>query len=141
MGRALSRHAWRTSPPRILLAEDDSELRRLIGTLLRKDGYLVIEVSDGSQMLDFLGSQRLANRDSLVDLVISDVRMPKRTGLDVISGLREHGRDTPVVFISAFADEDLRHSVDALGRAALLSKPFDTDVLRDVVDYLFRNAA
>jgi len=123
------------------LAEDDSELRRLIGTLLRKDGYLVIEVSDGRQMFDFLSSQCTAEHEVQVDLVISDVRMPKRTGLDVISGLREHGRDMPVVFISAFADADLRHSVDTLGHAALLSKPFDTDVLRDVVDYLFRYAA
>lgn len=139
MGRSTSNRDWRFAPPRILLAEDDPELRRLIGVVLRKEGYEIIEVGDGAEMLDFLGGEYIARRGKpRVDLVISDVRMPKRSGLDVVTGLRRSGQEMPVVFLSAFADREMYRDVGKVGHAALLSKPFDIDDLRLVVDYLVR---
>lgn len=119
---------------RILLAEDDAEARSLLSYALRKDGHHVIEVSSGSELLDHLGLSRVASGlfDS-PDLVITDVRMPGFSGMDVLMGLTLADWSVPVILITGFGDDELHKRAHALGALAVFDKPFDVEDLRTFV--------
>jgi DNA-binding response OmpR family regulator len=117
-----------SSVVRVLLAEDDRELRHLLAAGLRRHGYVVIEAATGFELLDRLDD--LARRDETVDLIVSDVRMPGPTGLVAVEGLR-YGSSlasaaTPVILITAFGDVATHAEARRLG-AVVLHKPFDID--------------
>ena len=87
---------------KILIAEDDRELRRLFAHVLIKNGYTVKEVADGKEGLD-------AVETDYYDLIISDIMMPVMDGYEFIRQLREAGNTTPVLMITAKdAFEDMR---------------------------------
>lgn len=120
-------------PARIIVAEDDFEMRRLIADCLRKDGYEVHEVRDGGELLLRIeDSFFLRQLPSPVDLFVTDIRMPVYTGIEIIRGLREAGLHVPAVIMTAFGNAEIREQADALG-AALLDKPFKMDALRGLV--------
>jgi DNA-binding response OmpR family regulator len=112
---------------RIVVAEDDREMRRLVAAALTKDGYLVEEAPDGPRLL-----VRVIEADPPVDLVISDHRMPVSSGLQVLAGLRDAGWTIPFILVSAFGDKTLRSEAEKLN-AIFLDKPFELDVLRVIV--------
>jgi two-component system, response regulator, stage 0 sporulation protein F len=119
---------------RILIAEDDPELRSLLSMVLTEDGHLVDEVADGRQFVDVLAC--LYDDGIPVDiygLIISDIRMPGFSGLDVLSALRCLRSHVPVIIITAFGDETTRRLALGLGALAVLEKPFDLDELRAAV--------
>jgi DNA-binding response OmpR family regulator len=119
---------------RILVAEDDPELRALLSMVLTEDGYQVDEVADGRQFVDVLAC--LYDDGIPVDsysLIISDIRMPGFSGLDVLSALRCLRSHVPVIIITAFGDEPTRRLALGLGALAVLEKPFDLDDLRSAV--------
>src|SRR5690349_14354522 len=92
---------------RILLAEDDHEMRTLLASRLRKDGFEVLEACDGgelSSLIDAVNEDRLLTSSTIVDLVISDARMPHKSGLDALQGLRKNDAKTPFILITAFGD-------------------------------------
>ncbi len=121
-------------PARVLLAEDDDEMRKMVASALRKDGYEVIEVRDGWQLLQYLATHRLkSDSDELVDLLISDIRMPGRNGLDVLAGLRWADWAMPVILITGFGDRQTHAEARRLGAAAVFDKPFELDDLRTAV--------
>lgn len=118
----------------ILLAEDDSALRSLLASALTRDGYHVVQATDGTKVLDILASHLMADTGSPpFDLIVSDVRMPGWSGLDVLAGLRRLPGAPPVVLITGFGDDDFRAHARRLGAAATLDKPFDIDELRNVI--------
>lgn len=113
--------------PTVLIAEDDPELRSMMAESFADRGFQVETYADGNQLLDAL----LVRFDQLgapPDLVVTDVRMPGRTGLDVISQLRRFDFVTRVIVVTAFADDATKGIARALG-AKLFSKPFDLDEL------------
>jgi CheY-like chemotaxis protein len=115
---------------RVLLAEDDQELRWLIAHSLRNDGFEVLEVADGLELLDRVGASLLDTLElDAIDLIVSDVRMPGWTGLEVLAGLSSAGCQTPVVLITAFGDAEVHAAGKRLGAAAVLDKPFDLNEL------------
>jgi CheY-like chemotaxis protein len=119
---------------RVLLAEDDFELRRMVASLLSADGYEVIEVADGEQLLNYLAStKRQHGQLEDPDLIISDICMPQLDGLQVLERLRRADVSTPVVLMTAFANHNISEQADALGAVTLLSKPFEIDDLRMIV--------
>src|SRR6187455_2965437 len=119
---------------RVLVAEDDDELRWLITRTLRKSGFDVIEARDGSALLDRAG-ELLVKDPSLsgLDLIVSDIRMPGWSGLDVLAGLHHSEVRVPIVLITAFGDSSTHEQAARLGAAAVVDKPFDLDHLCDVV--------
>lgn len=117
-------------PIRVLLAEDDTEMRRLLVSALRRERCEVIEARNGLQLLSQLEQE--AERPAL-DLIISDVRMPGRSGLEVLRVLRLTDRHTPVILITGFGDPDTHAEAHALGALAVFNKPFDLDDLRTLV--------
>ncbi len=119
---------------RILLAEDDPELRTMVSLLLSADGFEVVEVRDGQQLLDYLnGAAADGTRSSVPDLILSDVCMPSVDGLQVLEQVRRAELDVPVVLMTAFATEHMSRHADELGAATLLTKPFEIDDLRMIV--------
>jgi DNA-binding NtrC family response regulator len=126
----------RAHPPRlrVLLAEDDDELRWALTDFLRADGYEVIAVPSGAAVLTHLGAAfLLEQRDAPPDLIVSDVRMPGISGLHILQSVRARAWNVPVVLITAFGDGETREQAQSLGAAALLEKPLDLTRLREVL--------
>ncbi len=122
--RALARR------PRLLLAEDDDDVRWSLAELLETEGYEVIAVSSGTAVLEHLGSAFLfEQRITPPDVIISDIRMPGVSGLQVLEGVRQRGWNIPVVLITAFSDDDVRARAMRLD-ATLLSKPLNLSELQ-----------
>lgn len=120
--------------PRILLAEDDDDLRWSLHDFLECAGYEVVAVRDGRALLEQLGASMLLDRDRAPpDAIVSDLRMPFLTGLQLLQRVRESGWRTPVVLVSAFGDDDVRRRAASLGAAAFLDKPIDTQSLLRVL--------
>lgn len=120
------------TPMRVLLAEDDHEMRRLLVATLRREGCDVIEARTGVQLSEQIALAHEQDPPS-IDLIISDVRMPGRSGLDVLGGLRRSERTTPVILITAFGDPETHAQAHRLGALAVFNKPFDLDDLRTLV--------
>jgi CheY-like chemotaxis protein len=116
------------SSSRILLAEDDFEMRKLLAWSLRNQGYSVIECKDGLCLLRKLGIGGDAEHEAF-DLIITDVRMPGVTGLEVLEANLEFEELPPIILITAFPDKKTLDDATKLGAAAILAKPFDIDDL------------
>jgi DNA-binding response OmpR family regulator len=122
---------------RVFLAEDDPQLRRLMSDLLRRDRHLVIEASDGQALLDHL--EYAFWRDGVDpedSVIITDVRMPRRGGIDVVVGARRMAVCPPIIIVTGFADEKLHAEARRLGALAVFDKPFDVDRLRARVNQI-----
>jgi len=113
---------------RILLAEDNYEMRKLLTWSLSKHGYTVTECADGTCILRKLGLAGETQNERF-DLIISDIRMPGVTGLEVLEGAHIFEELPPVILITAFPDKKTLDDAKKLGAAAVLAKPFDVDEL------------
>lgn len=101
---------------RVLIADDERDLREIFAAWLRKLGCDVTEVADGQEALEALEREHF-------DAIVTDVRMPRVTGIELVHSLRESARYTPVIiFVSGFVDLPLPDAYD-LGIEAVLSKP------------------
>lgn len=116
--------------PRVLLAEDDTQMRRLLSKALRRVGFEVIPLRNGSELLDRISSFVLRPRDGEpIDLIVTDVRMPLVTGLDALALLRQSDWFTPVIVVTAFGDPATHDEAYMLGSSAVFDKPFDIRAL------------
>lgn len=115
--------------PRILVAEDDGEMRRLLVWRLHNAGFETIECSDGFQLLDYLGNPVLSGEPDDFDLIVSDIRMPGVTGLEVLEGIHETEWFVPMILITAFGNDEMHQTAERFGAAAMFDKPFDIDEL------------
>jgi CheY-like chemotaxis protein len=131
---ALAVDEERFPPARVLLAEDDDEFRAVVARALRKHGYDVVEASNGIELVVLLTDALLAGGiDAEYDLLITDIRMPGHTGLEVLKGIHEIDSAPPVVLITAFGDEETAELARKLGSVGVLDKPFDMDDLQMAV--------
>jgi DNA-binding response OmpR family regulator len=122
--------AWRRRA-RILLVEGDAGRRLLVADYLRRSGYMVIEAASGGDALAWLGDGALEGEPQRTpDLVVSDIRVPYATGLDVLAGLRLASTPVPLIVI----DDDRTHAyAGELGAECALDEPFDLGDLRYAV--------
>jgi two-component system cell cycle sensor histidine kinase/response regulator CckA len=118
---------------RVLLVEDEDGLRRVAQRALEKVGYKVITASDGVEALE---AYRTHARD--VDLIITDVVMPKLGGLALYRTLRQEGHTVAFLFTSGYAAHEIMRGDLPDGELALLQKPWTladlTHRVRDVLD-------
>ncbi|HUN80055.1 MAG TPA: response regulator [Phycisphaerae bacterium] len=121
--------------PRILLAEDDQEMRRFLTETLRRSGYNVMEVRNGYGMLDFIGKGLASEAGIDLDLVISDIRMPGANGLRILSALHSHCPTLPVILITAFGNPETHEEAKLRGAIAVLDKPFSLNELLAILQY------
>ena len=118
---------------KILIAEDDQELRQLFAHVLRKNGYQVEGVSNGQEALDALDN-------TYFDLIISDVMMPQMDGYTLVSQLREAGINTPVLMVTARdAFDDMRQGFLS-GTDDYMVKPVNVNEMVLRVGALLRRA-
>jgi CheY-like chemotaxis protein len=125
---------------RVIVAEDDPEMRRLVVEALRKDGHHVTEAADGGRLLVHIAEA--FDRDpslALVDVIVTDVRMPVCTGLEILERLADARWRVPTILMTAFGDEDTRKRAERIG-ALLFDKPLSLDALRDAVNRLARGS-
>jgi CheY-like chemotaxis protein len=116
--------AIRLTAKRVLVAEDDPELRALIAERMRSVGCEVVEASNGERALDLLAASVIEPVPSLrVELAIMDVRMPGMSGLEVVYLSRLWEWPIKILLVTAFPDAELVDECDRLG-VPLLQKPF-----------------
>jgi len=129
------------TPTRILLAEDDGELRMLLALRLRGTGFDVTEACDGQDLLERLleGPSSEGGSDPF-DLVLSDLNMPPFNALDVMIGAHSHLKTTPVVLMTSFADAHTREQARRLGVTEVLDKPLRLDDLSATLGRILRHA-
>lgn len=114
---------------RILLAEDDDELRGVLARALGQAGCAVTECRHGLDLLDQLSCLDTPAEPEDFDLIVSDIRMPGVTGLSVLEGLSELDQAPPVILITAFGDEETHAAAKRLGAIAMIDKPFELEDL------------
>jgi len=117
----------KSAPPRghgtILLVEDEAALRALSAESLKRLGYDVLPAANGIEALT------LAEQSGPIDLLITDVVMPKMGGLELVEKLKATRPGLRVIFISGYAEAAAHESAGIPGDAILLNKPFSADAL------------
>lgn len=114
-------------PKLVLLAEDHPAARTMMREVLTQAGWRVEAYATGDQLLTAL-TWRFDQLGSPPDAVVTDVRLPGCTGLEVVTRLRRYDPVTRVVLVTAFPDGEVERRAWALG-AQLLAKPFEPDEL------------
>jgi len=112
-------------PAKILVADDEQNLRRVLAALLRRDGHEVVQAASGLEAID-----RLAD----VDIVITDLRMPGADGMEVLRTANRNHPHVPVIMITAYGS--VGQAVEAIKAGAFdyIEKPFEQDSIRVIVD-------
>jgi DNA-binding response OmpR family regulator len=121
------------SPRRVLVADDEPHIGRIIQLKLEQGPYEVTLVSDGRAALELLQG------DGPIDVVLLDIMMPYASGLEVLAEARRlpHRRETPIIILTAKGqDADRRQALD-LGATDFFTKPFSPKKLLARVDELF----
>jgi len=120
------------SNPLVLIVEDDLAFRRSVSAYLEDSGFFVLEADDGVAALEIL-------KQHAPDIIISDLRMPRMSGLELLEALKNHTSTAPVIMISGTADKVLLSETTLLGAAAYLTKPIsDLATLETVARSLIR---
>ena len=109
--------------PRILVVDDEPSMREMLRIVLRRDGYDVTVASNGTEALDVLG------RDP-IDMLLSDIRMPDISGVEVLRAAKEANRDIVAFMMTAFASTESAVEAMRLGAVDYFTKPFNMDELR-----------
>jgi DNA-binding response OmpR family regulator len=117
---------------RVFVADDDADLRTLVASALRKDGYDVIELCDGLEMMVQIHAA-FEFPLKLPDLIVMDVMMPRYSGLGILMALRRARWFTPVIMMTGLSDESVFERAKELGALQIFRKPFDLQRLRAAV--------
>ena len=110
----------------ILVVDDEANIRKVLGAMLRRQGYGVLTAADGAEALDLL-------RRVGVDVILTDLRMPKIDGMALLERVGEESPGTPVVVLTAHGTVDTAVTAMKLGAFDYLTKPFDQEELRVVI--------
>ncbi len=114
------------STVRILIIEDDQEMRSLLEDVLSEEGFQTESVSNGSEGL------RKVTQEPF-DLILTDIRMPGLTGLDILPVIRRLQPEASVIVITAFGNEEIRRRSVERGASGYLEKPIHMDKLKTLV--------
>src|SRR5579863_3289305 len=112
----------------VLVADDDEDLRSLVVETLRADGYRVVEAHDGAELMEHLRAGLAGSRTN-PDVVVTDVLMPKLSGLGVLDALRRAQWNVPVILMTVMGDGSVHTLARRLGAVCVLRKPLDIDDL------------
>lgn len=122
-----------TGMVRILVAEDDAALLKLVCTALQNGGYGTVACADGAQALS-------AFEQGGIDMIVTDVMMPALDGFGLAEQVRRTDGRIPILFMTALDDKTAEQRGFALGADDYVVKPFDTDILLLRVGALLRRA-
>ena len=111
---------------RVLIVDDEESMRDFLSIMLHREGYHVDTAVDGAQAVVHL-------RDHSYDLVISDIKMPRMTGLELLAHIKDRTPETVVLMVTAFSSTD--EAVEAMKQGAYdyITKPFKNEEIRLIV--------
>jgi len=109
--------------PRVLVVDDERSMRELLGIVLRREGYDVVLAENGKSAIDVIAREP-------IDLLISDIKMPDLSGVEVLRAAKNADPDVLAIMVTAFASTDTAVEAMRLGACDYLSKPFDVDLLK-----------
>ncbi len=111
---------------KILIVDDEFNMRLVLEAMLKKEGYNVASASDGAEALKII-------REDEISVVVTDLKMPKIDGMELLRRIRENDPSVPVIIITAHGT--VSNAVDALKQGAFdyITKPFEQDDLKNVI--------
>ena len=115
---------------RILVVDDEAQVRKPISLMLAKDGYEVVEAADGEEAIEAL---RSGDNPLMVDTVLCDIRMPKINGKEAIAYFRNQFPGVPIVVMTGYPDVELAVSLMRQGVRDYLIKPVTKEELLTVI--------
>ena len=123
-------HVMDDGKKRILIVEDDEETRALLKDTIEDEGYKTASVNNGSEAFRKLAKESF-------DLIVTDVRMPGLTGLDILPRIKKLQPDAPIIVITAFGTEEVQRKALERGANAYLEKPIHFSELRALIHDMF----
>lgn len=118
----------------VLVADDEQDMREEVARALRGDDLDIIEIDSGDRLIQYLrGCVVSEGRVRMPDAIVSDIRMPGGSGLEVLKAVRDMSVDVPVILMTAFGDSTTHQEARQLGAMAIFDKPFDADDFRVAV--------
>jgi len=114
------------------VVDDEQNMRNALMILLEKQGYAVCTVSDGEQAVATL------EQGEVVDMIITDLKMPKLDGIGILRYLKSKRYDIPLVLITAFGSIEAAVEAMKMGAADFITKPFNKDVICHLIDRVFQ---
>ena len=104
--------------PKILIIDDEKSIRSTLNEILSYEGFEVVQAQDGAEGLKLVQSDKF-------DVILSDIKMPKMDGIEVLQKIQEIASDTPVVMISGHGN--IETAVEAIRKGAFdyIAKPLD----------------
>src|SRR5512134_1490713 len=132
--RVLSGGGMVTEPQSILVVDDDTAMRQMLASLFRERGFGVGEAPSATLALEKL-------RESDFGVVLSDVKMPGKTGIEMVGELRRLRPETPVILMTAFGSIDSAVEAMRAGACDYITKPFEPDAVLITVERAFERRA
>jgi two-component system chemotaxis response regulator CheY len=117
-------------PGKILIVEDEDENREILTLHLERTGYQVLEAENGQRAKEILQE---GNNLTTVDVIITDIRMPKVNGLEIIDYFKEYAPDISVIVVTGFPDNKLSDQLIEKGVKRFLVKPVEKQTLLQTV--------
>ncbi len=117
---------------RICVLEDDHEMATVVREALTADGHTVLSLAHGTVAVAAILARQAAAWE-VPDLIVTDVRLPGYSGIEILETLRLRGCAIPAIVMSGFTATELRTRAEELGIVAVFEKPFDLDDLRAAV--------
>ena len=120
--------------PNILIIDDDNQFRTMLRKMVERNGYEVVEASDGKEGIKLY-------RKNPTDLIITDLIMPEKDGIETIQELRKDFPDVKIIAISGggrLGPHDYLHLAKMLGAQRTLTKPIELDELLKAIEELLK---
>src|SRR5882724_674695 len=112
---------------KILIVDDERSMRELLQLVFRRAGYTVVVAENGTEALERI-------KQDVIDIVVSDVKMPDCTGIELLKQIRMISSDTVFIFMTAFATIETARQAFKLGADDFIQKPFDVEELKIIVN-------
>ncbi len=111
----------------ILVVDDEAMIRNLLEKILAKEGYKILLAKDGQEALDIISTKK-------VDIVISDMKMPRMNGLDLLKALKRDRPEIGVVIMTGYGDTYTVKDALLLGADEYITKPFKSYEMLMIVE-------
>ena len=117
----------RESEGLVLVVDDEPDVRKVVRMTLEKSGYDVVEAEDGEKAIEEI---KKGENSILLNLIVTDIRMPNMNGIDVINYYQKEWPSVPIIVLTGFPDLEMATSMLQHGVSDYLVKPVESDKLR-----------